>query len=111
MTPALREREWQRQVLELAQILGWRTMHVRPAMGSKKHGWVTPTSLSGWPDLTLWHPKQKRVVFVELKTDRGRLTDGQREVLGSLLGAGQEVYVWRPSELDEVQACLSGPAS
>lgn len=112
MSPAtiapISEADHQRQVLELATILGWASMHVRKAMGSKKHGWVTPTSVSGWPDAVLWHPRQKRVLFVEFKAEKGRLTDDQRRVLGSLIEAGQEVYVWRPSDFDDAQAILAG---
>jgi len=97
----------QAKVLQLAATLGWRSMHVRKAMGSKKHGWVTPTSVSGWPDAVLWHPKQKRLILIEFKTDKGRLTPGQQDVIRSLLDAGQEVYVSRPREFDQIRDVLT----
>jgi hypothetical protein len=104
---AISEADHQAQVLELAGLMGRRSMHVRKAMGSRKHGWVTPTSVSGWPDAVLWHPKQKRLIFIEFKTDKGRLTPGQRDVIGSLLTAGQEVYVSRPSGFDAIRSVLA----
>jgi hypothetical protein len=37
-----------------------------------------------------------RVIYTELKTQKGRLTPAQTEWLERLERAGQEVYVWRP---------------
>jgi hypothetical protein len=100
------EAEWQGQVIELAHLLGWKHNHTRRSIG-KGHKWVTATSVIGWPDLTLWHEAQHRILFVELKTEKGKLTAEQVAVLKSLAAAGAEVYVWRPSDLADVQERLS----
>lgn len=99
------ERVWQEQVIELAHILGWRHLHVRRSIG-KGNAWVTATNVKGWPDLVLWSERQQRVLYVELKKEGGRLTLEQREVLASLAAAGCETWVWRPSDLDDVQRIL-----
>lgn len=102
------EAEWQRQVLDLAALHGWRAMHVRRSQ-ARAGRWSTTTSVVGWPDLLLWRPG--RVVAAELKAEGGRLSLEQRAVLDELAEAGLEVHVWRPSDLDEVVAVLSGNAS
>lgn len=101
------EAEWQQQVIDLAHALKWRHCHVRRTRG-KGRAWVTGTSLSGWPDLTLWSESQQRLVFVELKSESGALRPEQEVVLASLRAAGQEVHVWRPSDLTAAHEILRG---
>ena len=101
------EADWQAQFVQLARILGWRHLHVRRSLGRGKK-WVTATNQDGWPDLHLWHETQQRVIYVELKSETGRLRPQQTEVLGSLTRAGQEVYVLRPSDLEVAKRILSG---
>lgn len=97
------EAEWQAQVVQLANMGGWRHMHVRRTIG-KGNRWTTGTSVAGWPDLTLW--KADRLIFAELKTDKGKVTADQRAILDSLEAAGADVYVWRPSDADHVAQVL-----
>jgi hypothetical protein len=101
--PAITETDWQRQVVELARITGWRTMHVRRSRG-KGRQWQTTTSCAGWPDLILW---RDRVIAAELKSERGHVTLEQANVLASLEHAGIEVHVWRPADLDTIVAILN----
>lgn len=58
----------------------------------------------GFPDLVL---VRERVVVAELKARRGKVSDQQQAWLEAFGRAGVEVYVWRPADLDEVQAVLS----
>lgn len=90
----LTEVEWSGQVADLARMLGWRRYHT---FNSKK-------SHSGFPDETL---VRDRIVFLELKTEQGRLSPAQRDWLGDLIGAGAEVYVARPRDLEELAYVLS----
>jgi hypothetical protein len=48
-----------------------------------------------------------RLVFAELKADRGRTTPDQERWL-ALLGSrtGVEAYLWRPSDIDDIAALL-----
>ena len=84
-----------RLIVASARLLGWRVAHFRPAWTQR--GWRTAGSYDaqGWPDLVL---VRERVVFAEVKTDRGRLRPEQEGWLGSLRHAGAEVYVWRPED-------------
>lgn len=99
------EAEWQASVVDLARILGWRHMHARRSIG-KGSRWTTATNVTGWPDLVLWSERQQRVIFAELKTDTGKLTTEQVEVLRSLRTAGAECHVWRPAQLKDIRDIL-----
>lgn len=99
------EAELQAQVVELAHICGWQTMHVRRSIGRGQQ-WQTSTSVSGWPDLVLWRPGA--FLLVELKAERGRLTADQHAVIDSLQAAGVDARVWRPSDWPTIQATLTG---
>lgn len=101
----VREADFQGQVVQLAGLAGWRTMHVRPAIGRRngQAAWQTTTSVVGWPDLVLWSPRRGRVLFRELKTDAGRLTPQQAQVLDELAAAGADVGVWRPRDFDTIR--------
>lgn len=94
------EAEWQQQVIDLAHIHGWRVYHARPAQNGRGD-WRTPVAADGkgWPDLTLVRDK---VLFVELKSESGRLTTEQRHWLDALQAAGAHVAVWRPRDFDTV---------
>lgn len=99
-----------RAVTDLAAILGWQWVHWRPAQTA--HGWRTPVQGplgAGFPDLLLVREKDRRIMFVELKADRGKVSPAQVDVALRLFAAGQDVQVWRPSDLDDgtIQAALA----
>lgn len=99
ITPAvpladLTEKEWSRTVYELAHQLGWRRYHT----------YRSERSQPGYPDETL---VRERVVFVELKTEKGAVKAAQREWLVALEQAGAEVYVARPRHLDALARVLA----
>jgi hypothetical protein len=87
------EAELSDSVVELAHLFGWRVAHFRPARTAG--GWRTPVSAdgAGWPDLTM--VRGSRLVFCELKSRSGKLSDGQQVWLDVLSAVG-EVHVWRP---------------
>lgn len=58
---------------------------------------------AGWPDLEIAY--RGRMIFIELKTKRGRLTPSQAECHAELTLAGAVVKVCR--SLEEVEAFLS----
>jgi hypothetical protein len=92
----LTEALWQKQVVGIAQHYAW-AVH---------HHYDSRRSEPGWPDLVLCG--HGRALFVELKTQTGRLRADQRRWLGLLDAAGCEVGLWRPCDLDQVTAAL-GP--
>ena len=79
---------FQAQTVTLAKSLGWKVFHPYDSRRSEK----------GWPDLSLVHPRQGRVMFRELKTAKGRLTQAQKDWQTDLAAAGVDVDVWRPAD-------------
>lgn len=107
MATGMTEREFQDQVIAMAQLYGWRVHHVRPGMTSKGR-WMTAVSgHTGFPDLVLAHDT-RGVVFAELKADKGRLEEHQADWLRTLDAAGAEVYVWRPKDWHFIQKRFLG---
>lgn len=87
------EKEWQSRVTDFASLRGWRWWHAYDARRSNP----------GFPDLVL---VRDRVIFAELKTQRGRIGTAQASWLLGLRAAGATAVVWRPSDWPEVQEVL-----
>lgn len=92
----MNEADFQKAIIDLAHTHGWRVAHFRPARTER--GWVTPVAAdgAGFPDLVLVHNAQKRCLFVEVKSETGRLTKEQTTWLADLHAAGMETELWRP---------------
>lgn len=104
MTQGISERDFLRQVCELASFRGWEWLHLRPGM--TRDSWRTPISGSlgkGWPDLVL--VRSDRILFVELKRDGLDATSEQWSVLRVLAPIG-ECYVWHPADWALVESTL-----
>lgn len=86
-------------MIDAAHLYGWRVHH---NYDSRK------STGAGFPDLVLVQRDQKRIIYAELKTERGRLSRQQAEWRDDLLAAGQQWYLWRPSDFDDVVAVLAG---
>lgn len=116
------EAELQNLIISLADLTGWRHFHApdnRPSGNTGRVQRVTP----GWPDLTL--VRGTRLIFAELKTEKGRVSPEQEVWLAELAAIGQavaflaeqaildgphpsiETYVWRPSDWPAVQQLLA----
>jgi hypothetical protein len=93
----LTERDLQSLVLDVARLAGWKHYHTH----NSKH------SPSGFPDLVLAHPLHG-VIFVELKSEQGKVSEKQRSWLSTLSMAGATYYVWRPSDWNEIVRTLTG---
>ncbi|CAM5466152.1 VRR-NUC domain-containing protein [Streptomyces aurantiogriseus] len=94
------EEQWRHQVRDIATRYGWRLQY---------HTADSRRSDPGWPDEVFGHLGQRRTLFVEFKTDTGRIRPAQREWLAHLADSGFEVAVWRPRDLPTVLGVL-GPA-
>lgn len=101
------EAQFQKALLEAAELHGWKHCHIRRA--TVRQGRIaTPTSVPGWPDLVLWRPGKGGVLFAELKRADGVVSPAQRKLLASLASAGANVCVWRPSMWPEINEVLKG---
>ena len=88
------EKEWAAQVYDLARTFGWMRYHTHRSERSP----------AGFPDEVL---VRERVIFVELKSEKGKLSDAQLRWLEKLTWAGAETHVWRPSDLELVGRVLT----
>jgi hypothetical protein len=83
------------QVRTLARATRWMTFHPHDSRRSEP----------GWPDLALVRPP--RLVFAELKRERGRVSRDQQAWLDALAAVTQvDVYVWRPSDAARILEAL-----
>jgi len=96
-----REKDFQRAVIDLARLTGWRVHHTRPAL-TRRGRWLTPIQGdAGFPDLVL--VRAGRVIFAELKRNGARPTPAQREWLEALQAcAGVECYLWTPDDWEAI---------
>jgi hypothetical protein len=90
------EKDFQRQVLDIAKLYRWHAYHPMLSKWSER----------GWPDLAMVRPP--RIVFAELKVEAGRVTEHQARWLALLAACpGVETYLWRPSDLERIAAVLA----
>lgn len=93
--PAVSEAQLQDQVVHVAKLFGWRVFHP----------WLSIRSAEGFPDLVM--VRLSRIIFAELKSDKGRLTPAQQAWRDDLERTGKvEVYVWRPGDWSEILEVL-----
>lgn len=97
---AMSESVLQGHVIGLATWLDWHCYHTHDSRRSQ----------AGFPDLTMVR-ENDRVLFVELKTERGKVTQAQQEWIDALSSVATltdllEVHVWRPRDMDEIERVL-----
>ena len=95
---------FQDQVVRLAKMQGWLVFHASPKM--VRPG-VWRSDGRGFPDLVLVH-RTRGIVFAELKTDSGKLSEHQVEWAATILSGGGEHHIWRPTDLSKIAKRL-GP--
>lgn len=107
---AMSESDFQKAVLAKARDLGWTVWHdaatnaprVCYACRAPARG---PRNASGLPDLIL--VRGARLIWAELKSQDGVTSPEQRQWIAALRAAGQQVYVWRPSQWDSIVEVLT----
>ena len=100
------EAEFQKAVITLAKLHGWKVMHTQMAQ-IRPGKWITPnTGDQGFVDLVMTHPF-RGTIFVELKTTKGTVSNKQWEWIHALEDSGQEVHVWRPKDLEKISERLA----
>jgi len=76
----------QQAVIDLARWAGYLHYHVSDSRRTRP----------GFPDLVLLHTGTGRLIFAELKSEKGRIRPEQ-DVWLHHLGQRHEAYVWRPT--------------
>lgn len=101
MPLAITEKQFEAQVKDLAKIFGWLYYHT----------WRSIHSPAGFPDVVM--VRQGRLIFAELKSEKGKLSDKQQEWIDALRDGQKfapmpnwEVYAWRPHQIEEIAEIL-----
>lgn len=98
------EKELQREVIALARTLGYKVVHFadsrRQVVKGDRQILVGDEQGAGFPDLVL--AGRGRLLFIELKTQTGTVTEKQAEWLERLsetakVCTGVSTFLWRPS--------------
>ena len=127
---AISEEEFQQQVIDLATLRGWRHYHTRDSRRSAEgfpdlilarvERKLTDLQASELKKQFLAASQDRRhipvlagggagrVIFAEMKAQKGRPSVEQRAWLALLADTGKvEVYVWRPSDFDQIVEILA----
>jgi VRR-NUC domain len=98
--PQQTERQFERAVVEYAELNHWLVYHTFDSRRSNP----------GFPDLVM--TRAGALIFAELKTEKGRLSRAQKQWIGDLEAVAGwptdavEVFVWRPSTWPEIEEVL-----
>jgi hypothetical protein len=95
--PPITEAAFQRTVVELLRLHGWRIYHT----------WTAIHSPTGFPDVIACHPVYG-LRFLELKTNTGRLSLAQTGWIEDLTQAGARCHVLKPRDWALAQAIARG---
>lgn len=90
------EKDFQKRVVELFVLHGWRVYSVPDSRR---------VTAKGWPDLTMW--KGDKFIWAELKREKGRLSEDQK-LMHAELEKFHPVFVWRPSNWDWIVLVARG---
>jgi hypothetical protein len=98
--PSIPESDFLAAVTELAGLAGWLVYHTYDSRRSQ----------AGFPDLVL--VRGDKLIFAELKTDKGTVRDAQIVWLNTLSKFADsqtavEVYLWRPKDWAGIEKILT----
>lgn len=96
MNPSLEisEKNFEQLVKEAARVNNWLYYHT----------WRSIHSPAGFPDCVM--VRDDRLIFAELKTEKGKLMPAQQQWLEALAETEVEVFLWRPSDWEEITEVL-----
>ena len=92
------EKDFMRAIHLLAELCGWLIYHTHDSRRSP----------AGFPDLVLVKPP--RVLFIETKSEKGRVTPEQQTWLTALEACDEppQTYLARPSDWESIAAVIQG---
>lgn len=104
---AVSERDFTKQVVEVARRFGWLVVHFLPARVGAQGRPVTAFlgDGKGFFDIVAI---RERVLFAELKIPPNRQTTEQLIWEKQALNAGAEVHVWTPADYDLIVRTFAG---
>jgi hypothetical protein len=105
---AMSEADFQKTVIDLAKMNGWLVHHQLVPFRLRRG---RPTAIveegvdPGFPDLVLVHPVRKMTLFVELKREKGKVSEDQK-IWGSALREMCDYRLWYPHDWEEIERTL-----
>lgn len=98
---AITEKQFESQIKDLANILGYLYYHT----------WRSIHSPAGWPDCVLVRLEpEPRMIIAELKTDDKHSQPSESQYIWLYilqhLSAPVECYLWRPADIEEIAEIL-----
>lgn len=94
------ETEFKDILVTVARRYGWLVHHDLPAQNSRGR-WATHIQGdAGFPDLILLHPNSGKLFAIELKSDKGKLSPGQKRWLMAFEKSGIYNAVLKPSDME-----------
>ncbi|MDP2730868.1 MAG: VRR-NUC domain-containing protein [Dehalococcoidales bacterium] len=107
------EAEFESAVVQFAQLHHWKVAGFRPARVTKdgKETYRTAWKYSGmgFPDLVCVRPQDHRpgrILFIELKSEKGKLSQEQEWWARAITAANGEWYSWKPSMWPQIESVL-----
>jgi hypothetical protein len=94
-------------VIIVAKRYGWLIHHDLPAQNSRGRWLTNIQGDAGFPDLILLHPVSGRLLSVELKAERGKLSPLQKRWLMAFDAGSHFNAVWKPSDMEYILYTLS----
>ena len=94
----MKENVFQNKVREIAKKLEWDVYHVY---------FSQIVTDAGFPDLIMVQRDSKKMIAVELKAERGKVSDSQLKWLGYFESNNIPTFVWKPSDLSSIPRILS----
>lgn len=91
------EKDLESQVKGLAKLFGWKYYHT----------WRSIHSPAGFPDCVM--VRGERIIFAELKSEKGQVSPKQQDWLDALGNVGDkdvQVYIWRPADFEKIAEVL-----
>jgi hypothetical protein len=103
----VKEAEFEKWVMAVAEANGWCGHHNRKSIGSvsgvhhvRQHGHDDAYGALDWQ---FWNRAKRRYMQRELKTMRGTISRHQRRVVADLQACGVDAKVWRPCDEAEIR--------
>ena len=97
---AMSESDFKDILISVAKRYGWLVHHDLPAQNSRGRWMTNVQGDAGFPDLLLLHPSSGKLFAIELKSDKGKLTPGQKRWLMAFEKSGIYNAVLKPSDME-----------
>ncbi len=101
------EAEFKNVVISIARRYGWLVHHDLPAQNSRGRWATHGQGDAGFPDLLMVHPVSGKILAVELKAEKGKLSPLQKRWLMAFDVSATFNSVWKPSDMEYILYTLS----